>query len=77
MRKVLALFFALISGIYLMVMGVTPDPLPIIDEATALLILVGSLRALGFDISRFLPFFGKKVPAEKAKSKDQGPVVDV
>lgn len=50
------------------------DPVPIIDEATALLVLVKSLSVLGIDISRFLPFLGKKVPKT---GKDEGPVVDV
>lgn len=76
MKKPLALFFAVLSGIYLIVMGVTPDPLPFIDEATALLVLVQSLSVLGIDIRRYLPFFGKKAPKEPEKKKD-GPVVDV
>ena len=76
MKKALALFFAIISGIYLLVMGITPDPLPFIDEATALIVLVQSLAVLGVDIRRFLPFFGKKVPKTKGED-DKGPVVDV
>lgn len=76
MKKALALFFAVISGLYLLVMGITPDPLPFIDEATALLVLVQSLAVLGVDIRRFLPFFGKKVPKPKEDEK-KGPVVDV
>lgn len=75
MKKALALFFAVISAIYLMVMGITPDPLPFIDEATAFLILVSSLGALGINVSRFLPFLGKKAP--KAKGPKESPVVDV
>lgn len=75
MRKPLALFFAVLSGLYLLVMGLTPDPLPFIDEATALLVLVQSLSVLGIDVRRFLPFFGKKVP--KARRDKDGPLVDV
>jgi hypothetical protein len=75
-KKALALFFAVLSGLYLLVMGITPDPLPFIDEATALLVLVQSLAVLGVDIRRFLPFFGKKVPKSKEDDK-KGPVVDV
>lgn len=75
MKRLIALCFAVLSGLYLMFMGITPDPLPFIDEATALIVLVQSLAVLGVDIRRFLPFFGKKVP--KAKDDKDGPVVDV
>lgn len=75
MKKALAVFFAFASGLYLLVMGITPDPLPFLDEATALFVLVQSLSVLGLDVRRFLPFFGKKVP--KAKADKDGPVVDV
>jgi hypothetical protein len=71
MKKLIALILAVVSGICLFI----PDPIPLIDEATALLIFVSSLGALGINISRFLPFFGKKTP--KAKGPKQGPVVDV
>ncbi len=76
MKKALALFFAVLSGLYLIVMGITPDPLPFIDEATALIVLIQSMSVLGIDIRRYLPFFGKKVPKAKKDDKD-GPVVDV
>jgi len=76
MKKVLALVFAGVSTVYLLTIGVAPDPLPFLDEATALLILVKSLGVLGIDISRFLPFLGKKVPKGANGPKD-GPVVDV
>ncbi|MEM1084975.1 MAG: hypothetical protein AAGI48_12760 [Verrucomicrobiota bacterium] len=74
MKKALAFVFAAASGVYLLTIGIAPDPLPFIDEATALLVLVKSLSVLGIDISRFLPFLGKK--GAKAEKKD-GPVVDV
>lgn len=76
MKKALALFFAILSGLYLLVMGITPDPLPFLDEATALLILVQSLAVLGFDLRRFLPFFGKKFPKPGPAGKKER-VVDV
>ncbi len=77
MKKLIALLFALLSGFYLLVMGITPDPLPFIDEATALLILGGSLRALGFDLSRFLPFLGRRKASTRVKNDGKGPVIDI
>lgn len=72
-KKFLAVIFALISGVYV-IFGPFPDPLPFLDEATALLIFVKSMSVLGVDISRFVPFLGKKT---KNPPKPPGPVVDV
>ena len=74
MKKVIALLFALLSGFYVFFASWIPDPLPLLDEATALLIFVKSMGVLGFDLSRFIPFLGKKT---KPDGKTGGPVVDV
>lgn len=74
MKKFVALVFAGISGFYLVFLGWIPDPLPIIDEATALIVFVKSMAVLGIDLTRFLPFLGKK---SKGTPKAGGPVVDV
>jgi len=70
MKKFLAGIFALGSGIVLFI----PDILPFIDEAIALMIFVKSLHVLGVDVTRWLPFMGKK-KADAAKKTS--PVVDV
>lgn len=77
MKKFIAFLFALVSGLYLLIWGPMPaplDPLPIIDEATALIIFVKAMQVLGVDLSRFIPFLGKK---DKTAPKPPGPVVDV
>ena len=74
MKKFIAAVFACISGVYLVFLGWIPDPLPIIDEATALIVFVKSMAVLGIDLTRFIPFLGKKT---KGATKAPGPVVDV
>ena len=74
MKKFIAAVFACISGVYLVFLGWIPDPLPIIDEATALIVFVKSMAVLGVDLTRFIPFLGKKT---KEAPKGAGPVVDV
>lgn len=74
MKKFIAAVFACISAVYLVFLGWIPDPLPIIDEATALIVFVKSMAVLGIDLTRFIPFLGKKT---KDANKGPGPVVDV
>jgi hypothetical protein len=59
-KTVLALTFALLSGLYLLVMGPTLDPLPFLDEGLAALVFLNSLAALGIDLRSV---FGRREPA--------------
>ncbi|WP_367872563.1 hypothetical protein [Luteolibacter sp. Populi] len=77
MKKLIAFLFALVSGLYLLIWGpmIGPlDPIPIVDEATALIIFVKAMGVLGIDLTRFIPFMSKKV---KTAPKPGGQVVDV
>ncbi len=75
MKRKLAWLFAFLSGFYLLVLGWIPDPVPFLDEATALLILVKSTSYMGYDLTRLLPFFGKGRKSAGSGAKDR--VVDV
>ena len=78
MKRRIAWFLAIFSGLYLLIMGPLPDPLPIIDEATALLIFVKSMSFLGFDVMRFVPFLSGRKKGKTPRARDtSGQTIDV
>jgi hypothetical protein len=68
-KPVLALAFAILSGLYLLVMTPTLDPLPVLDEGLALMVFLNALAALGVDVRAL---FGRRTPAPvRVRSRDR------
>ncbi len=74
MKRKIAWSLAVLSGLYLLIAGPVPDPLPFIDEATALLVFVKCMSYLGYDVRRWLPFFGK---SGNRRKEARGETIDV
>jgi hypothetical protein len=67
-KRIFLWLIALLCGLYLLVMGPLIDPLPFLDEATALAVLAYVLRALGYDVGRWIPVirhFRGRVPGPR------------
>ncbi|NJM37648.1 MAG: hypothetical protein HC845_07220 [Akkermansiaceae bacterium] len=63
MKRKTAWLLAIFSAVYLLTIGLIPDPIPFIDEGIALLIFVQATRYLGYDVTKWLSFFGKGKPS--------------
>ncbi|MBK1883354.1 hypothetical protein JIN85_13080 [Luteolibacter pohnpeiensis] len=74
MRRKLAWLLTLLSGGYLLTIGILPDPLPFLDEAFALTIFVKAASYLGHDVRGLLPFFGKRRAKSAPRRATPGPM---
>ncbi len=79
MKRRIALLAAVLSGLYLLIGGPMPDPIPLLDEGLMLMVFVSSMKVLGYDVTRWLPFLGKgkTVPGQGNESKASHATVDV
>jgi hypothetical protein len=77
-KRKIAWLLAIFSAIYLLTIGIMPDPLPFIDEGIALLIFVHATRYLGYDVTKWLSFFGKgKSPQSPNPGNSSKQTIDV
>jgi len=77
MTRSLAWIFAILSGLYLLTIGLLPDPVPFIDEGIALAVFIKACAFLGHDVRRWVPFLGKRGGLTKKQSHARGATIDV
>ncbi len=80
MKRKLAWIGAILSGLYLLTVGLVPDPIPFIDEGVALAVFLKCTSSLGFDLRKWLPFFGKTSKSgrtSRTRRPHEGVTIDV
>ena len=79
MKRKFAWLGAILSALYLLTIGLIPDPVPFIDEGIALAVLIQCASYLGYDLRKWLPFFPKKkiYPASSQRENDKSVMIDV
>ena len=79
MKRKLAWTGAILSGLYLLTVGPLPDPIPFIDEGVALVVFLKCTSYLGYDLRKWLPFFGKsaKPTSKPNRTKAKDVTIDV
>ena len=79
MKRKLAWLGVILSTLYLLTLGIFPDPIPFVDEGVALAVLLKCAAYLGYDLRKWLPYFsGKGKSAEKkCKRSNKSITIDV
>ncbi len=80
MKRKLAWMGATVSGLYLLTIGVLPDPVVLVDEALALAVFLKCTSHLGYNFAKWLPFSrgrGKGSRPQKRPFGRGGVTVDV
>jgi hypothetical protein len=81
MKRKLAWLGVILSALYLLTIGLIPDPVPFVDEGLALLVLSHCAGYLGYDLLKWLPFLPKKKTyspsSPRANGKGKGITLDV
>jgi hypothetical protein len=79
MKRKLAWIGAILAGLYLLTAGPIPDPIPFIDEGVALAVLLKCTMFLGYDMRKWLPFFGKSAKSKPVRNngKPKSVTIDV
>ena len=79
MKRKLAWTGAILSGLYLLTAGPIPDPLPFIDEGIALAVFLKCTASLGYDLRKWLPFFGKilQIQGRRKETDEKEVTIDV
>ena len=68
MKRIVLWLLAILSGLYLLILGPLIDPLPFLDEAVALAVFAFVMRALGYDVARWIPIlrnFKSRIPSSR------------
>jgi hypothetical protein len=79
MKRKIAWIGAILSGLYLLTAGPIPDPIPFIDEGVALAVFLKCAIYLGYDLRKWLPFFGKNGKSDPTRSRKEkkGVTIDI
>jgi hypothetical protein len=79
MKRKLAWLGVILSTLYLLTIGLIPDPVPFVDEGIALFVLGRCAGYLGHDLLKWLPFLPKKktYPPSSPRANHKGVTLDV
>jgi hypothetical protein len=79
MKRKLAWLGVILPTLYLLTIGLIPDPVPFVDEGIALFVLGRCAEYLGYDLLKWLPFLPKKktYPPSSPRADHKGVTLDV